>query len=396
MADVSLTSPLRANLLSLQNTQKLLDQTQVRLATGKKVNSAIENATAFFASQALLNRAYDLSYLLDGQAQALQVLKAADQGISAIQSLVTQSQAVAQSARDTVTSTGAFRSGDLTAALAANTGAIASTLNLTSGSGATLNVNVANRSLSAIAADINANSAFSAVVVEGTTGAAAGSRRIEIRSTGGQTLSIANNAAGIFFNTNQAGAGGTAGRQVSLNSAYTLGNNIAATLNTPDQISLENQFNTIRTQLNQIVQDTGYRGTNLLNGDTLGVKFNEDNSSNISVAGVTYNASGLGLSAAAFQSSSTIDAALSETNLATNSLRVQAQSFGTALTVTQIREDFTNNIINTLKEGSDKLTLADKNEEGANLLALQTAQSLGITALSLASQASQEVLRLFK
>ena len=396
MSDVTLTAALRSNLLRLQSTQKLLDSTQLRLATGKKVNSALENATAFFASQTLLNRADDLSFLLDGQGQAIQVIKAADIGITSLQALTEQAKSIAQSARDTVTNSGAFRSGDLTSALSLNTGAIATTLNLTSGSGATLNVVVANRSLTAIAADINASASFSAIVVEGTTGATAGNKRLEIRATGGNTLAIANNAAGTFFNSNNGGVGGTAGRQVSLNAAYVLGNNIATTLNTPDQIALENQYNTVRTQIDQIISDSGYRGTNLLNGDTLAVKFNEDNSSNLSVSGVTFNTTGLGISTAAFQSSTNIDSAISETGLATGTLRVQAQSFGNALTIIQSRESFTNNLINTLKEGSDKLVLADKNEEGANLLALQTAQELGITALSLASQAAQSVLRLFQ
>ena len=65
------------------------------------------------------------------------------------------------------------------------------------------------------------------------------------------------------------------------------------------------------------------------------------------------------------------------------------------LSIIQTRESFTQSTINTLKEGADKLTLADQNEEGANLLSLQTRQQLGVTALSLASQSQQAVLRLF-
>lgn len=401
MADVTLTAALRSNLLSLQGTQKLLDQTQLRLATGRKVNSALEDANAYFAAQTLNNRASDLSFLLDGQGQALQVLKAADTGIQSLQKLITQARSIAQSARDSVSNAGAYRSGDLTAALAANVGAIATTLNLTSGSGATANITVTGRSLNAIAADINTNSAFQATVVDGTPDATTGAtnKRLEIRATGGQTLSIENNAAGTFFNANNGGAGGTAGVEIATGGAYTLGNAIASASTTPDQVALEKQFTVIRDQIDQLVQDTGYRGTNLLNGDSLDVKFNENNSSNITVTGVTFNATGLGIAAVTgtngFNTSDFIDNFITQLDLANATLRVQAKSYGNALTVIQAREDFTKNLINTLKEGSDKLTLADANEEGAKLLALQTSQQLGITSLSLASQAQQSVLRLF-
>ena len=76
-------------------------------------------------------------------------------------------------------------------------------------------------------------------------------------------------------------------------------------------------------------------------------------------------------------------------------LRNQASKFGSNLTTVQTRQDFTKNLINTLQTGADSLVLADSNEEGANMLALQTRQSLSTTALSLANQASQAVLRLF-
>ncbi len=399
MADITLTAALRSNLLSLQGTQRQMDTTQVRLATGKKVNTALDNANAFFASQTLTNRANDLSFLLDGMGQALQVLKAADQGITSLQSLVTQARSIAQSARDNVTNTAGYRSGDLTAALTNNVGAIGSTLNLTSSSGGAVNITVTGRSLAAIAADINANSAFSAQIVDGTVAATTGAtnRRLEIRATGGYTLTIAANAAATFFNANNGGTGGLTSRRLDTNLAYTAGNAIASSQNSTDQVAAEKQFNVVRQQIDQMVQDTGYRGTNLLNGDTLAIRFNEDNSSNMSLAGVTYNAAGLGITTATelWTTGTTIDSFISQLDLASNNLRSQAKSYSNALTVTQARENFTNNLINTLKEGSDKLTLADKNEEGANLLALQTSQQLGITALSLASQSAQSVLRLF-
>ena len=395
--NITLTAAMRSNLLSLQRTQGLLDMTQLRLSTGRKVNSALDDANAFFASQSLSNRASDLSRLLDGMGQSIQVLKAADQGITSLTKLTEQAQAIAQSGRDTVSNSGLFRSGDVSAALQAALGAgAAGTLTLTSGSGQTAAIVVtAASTLAQVAAAINASAGFSAQIVDGTTGAAGTNKRLEIRATNGQTLTIAASATATFFNANQGGAGGSAGVNGATGGAYTIGGAIASTSNSVDQISLERQYNAIRTQIDQLITDTGYRGTNLLNGDNLTTQFNEKNTSTQTVTGVTFNAAGLAISAANFLNATNIQSALNEVTSALNTLRNQARTFGTSLTVIQTRQDYTQNLVNVLNEGSDKLTIADKNEEGANLLALQTSQQLGVTSLSLASQASQAVLRLF-
>lgn len=400
MADVTLTAALRSNLLSLQGTQKLLDSTQLRLATGKKVNSALDNANSYFASRALTFRASDLSNLLDGMGQAIQVLKAADQGISTLSGLVETAQSIAQGARDAVATSGMIRTGDFAAAQVANL----TTGGFTAGNSFTLTSNVAGvsvatititsgMSLAQMAAAINSNAGYSAQVVDAGT-LTGGAKRLEIRATGG-TLTIANGTGTPVAMLQTGVGGGAAGSRSDTGAAFATGNTIATTANSTEEIAATLQYNAIRTQINQLIQDTGYRGTNLLNGDSLVTKFNENGSSSQTVAGVTYNATGLGISAAAFASSTAIDSAINEVKTALNTLRAQAKAFGNNLTVIQTRQDFTSNLINTLKEGSDKLTLADKNEEGANLLSLQTSQELGITALSLASQASQSVLRLF-
>lgn len=275
MAEVTLTAALRTNLLSLQRTQSLLDLTQNRLATGKKVNSALDNANAFFASQSLTNRANDLSRLLDGIGQGVQVLKAADQGITSITSFLEQMQAVAQEALD------------------------------------------------------------------------------QANAAGGGTFAPV------------------------------------------DQVTLEASYDELITQLDSIAGDSGYRGTNLLDSGDLTVTFNEDGTSTLTVSGVDFTTTGLAISAADFSDATQAQAALDEISAALTTVRGQARSFGTNLNIIQTREGFTKSLINTLKEGSDKLVLADNNEEGAKLLSLQTAQQLGITSLSLASQAQQSVLRLF-
>jgi flagellin len=91
-----------------------------------------------------------------------------------------------------------------------------------------------------------------------------------------------------------------------------------------------------------------------------------------------------------------IAAAAAQLTTALTTLRSQAQALSSNLATVQIRQDFTKAMINTLNNGADSLTLADSNEEGANLLALQTRQQLSTTALSLAAQADQNVLRLFQ
>ena len=75
MADISLTASMRSNLLSLQQTQSLMDTTQERLSTGKKVNSAIDNPSSYYTAQSLTNRASDLSSLLDSMGQAVQTFR---------------------------------------------------------------------------------------------------------------------------------------------------------------------------------------------------------------------------------------------------------------------------------------------------------------------------------
>ena len=75
-------------------------------------------------------------------------------------------------------------------------------------------------------------------------------------------------------------------------------------------------------------------------------------------------------------------------------LRTQSAQFGSTLSTVQTRQDFTKNLVNVLQTGSDNLVLADTNQEGANLLALQTRQQLSITSLSLASQADQAILKI--
>lgn len=176
-----------------------------------------------------------------------------------------------------------------------------------------------------------------------------------------------------------------------------LGISGAATNGSNERATYAKQFDSVLKQIDELVQDTSYKGINLLKGDNLTVVFNESRTSTLELKGVTFDSTGLGFTASKNEWISTddIDESLDQITKATSMLRAQASEFGQNLSTVQIREDFTENMINNLTTGADKLTLADANEEAANLLALQTRQSLATNSLSLASQSAQSVLKLF-
>ena len=163
-----------------------------------------------------------------------------------------------------------------------------------------------------------------------------------------------------------------------------------------DLATYESDYNKIRDQIDSLVKDAGYRGTNLLNGDTLTTVFNEDRSTSIATKGQVVTSAGLGLDKANFGNAVGVDASLEQVRTAVNSLRSFASSVANDLNVIQTRQDYTKETVNTLQEGADKLTIADPNEEGAMMMALQTRQQLAVSALSLASQAQQSVLSLLR
>ena len=175
-------------------------------------------------------------------------------------------------------------------------------------------------------------------------------------------------------------------------------NTPTATVVTPNatRANLQTQYNALLTQIDQLAADASYNGINLLNGDNLKVVFNESSSSSLTIQGVKFNAAGLGLTSISgngFQDNHNVDTTLDTVQNALVALRSQASAFGSNETTVEARQDFTKNLINTLQTGSDNLVLADTNQEGANLLALQTRQQLSITSLSLASQADQAILK---
>ena len=158
------------------------------------------------------------------------------------------------------------------------------------------------------------------------------------------------------------------------------------------------QFETLRSQIDDLATDAGYKGTNFLQESTLVVDFHESSGeSTLTITGFDGDTSGLSIAAGAstWTTDASVTAAITDLDDAKVELRTQAQSLSNSLSTITTRQDFTNNMINTLEDGAANLVNADMIEEGANMLMLQTRQALGTTSLSLASQAAQSVLRLF-
>ncbi len=280
---INLTAGMRANLFSLQQTSKDFEITQKRLATGLRVNTALDDPINFFTAQEHKLRATDLAGRKDGMSEAIQTIKAANVGVEGINNLIAQAKSLAQSA------------------------------------------------MSATASD-----------------------------------------AQIFAS----------------------------------------QYSTVMTQINQMATDSGYKGVNLLQAGELTVEFAPtagqstlkltgfgDSSGNFNISGLSSEVTAGGTnwvtSGSTTVSTANIQTSINNLDTAMNSLRTESKKLSNNLSIITAREEFSAQMINTLNDGSAKLTEADMNEEGANMLMLQTRQALGTTSLSLAGQAAQGVLRLF-
>lgn len=204
-------------------------------------------------------------------------------------------------------------------------------------------------------------------------------------------------AMGEGIQTIQAANAGITAITALVSAAKGLAEAALGSTSTVDRSTFANQFNTIRSQIDSLASDSAYRGTNLMNGGTLTVNFNENASASLTVNGITGTASGLSIASAQTDWSGTAAITTSQANLgsAETTLRNASKTLAGNLNIITTRQNFTDQMISTLQTGSDNLTLADMNNEGANMLMLQTRQSLGTTALSMSSQAAQSVLRLF-
>jgi flagellin len=160
------------------------------------------------------------------------------------------------------------------------------------------------------------------------------------------------------------------------------------------------QYNNVLQQINTTSQDSSFNGVNLLNGDQLKLVFNETGKSTLNITGVTFNSAGLGLSSLTsgtdFIDNASTNNVLSSLTAASSTLRSEASSLGSNLSIVQIRQDFSKNLIDVLQTGSSNLTLADTNELAADSQALSTRQSIAVSALALANTSQQSVLQLLR
>jgi len=400
MSGIVLSASVRQNLLSLQSTAALLATTQNDLATGKKVNTALDNPTNYFTAQGLDNRASDISNLLDGIGNGVQVLQAANTGITSLQSLVDTAKSIANQVLQTTV-------GYSTKASATTTvGAVGSAADLTTGGTTTLQgktVIFTPATGSAVtltfsnvagAGNVNSLDALNAAI-----GAAGIGVTASISGTGFLTFTSSNDNASQAITV----AGGAAANTVQLTGTTVAAAPVAAVADPASQAirsNLVSQYNNIIAQITTTAQDSSFNGINLLNGDNLKLTFNETGKSTLNITGVTYSATGLGLtsltSGTDFLDSSSANKAIAAISAASTTLRTEASALGSNLSIVQIRQDFSKNLINVLQTGSSNLTMADTNAEAANSQALSTRQSIAVSALALANQSQQSVLQLLR
>ncbi|WP_454621844.1 flagellin N-terminal helical domain-containing protein [Bradyrhizobium cenepequi] len=525
MSGIILSASVRQNLLSLQSTADLLATTQSHLSTGKKVNSALDNPTNYFTAASLDNRASDINNLLDGIGNGVQVLQAANTGITSLQKLVDSAKSIANQA---LQATSGYSSKS-TATSAAVTGATATNLLGNADTAATVSgtavTNLLGTETTTAAGFANGDSftVNGKTITFATGGAgpttasttdAAGNVTINLQYNGttdstvadvlsaingitggtssvsaGNVLTISNAAADKTNSIVLGGTGSvlaklglTAGETKPTNTKdgqvlsiaaigtkaaqnITIGtgagavntlddlnkkladSNLTASLSADGKLTittanddasvdltgkitgsatgasgllgtltttapvkdinaqntradLVRQYNTVIDQIKTTAQDASFNGINLLNGDQLKLVFNETGKSTLTINGVTNDPAGLGLASLTagtdFIDNDSTQKVLTSLNNASSTLRSQASAFGSNLSIVQIRQDFSKNLINVLQTGSSNLTLADTNEEAANSQALSTRQSIAVSALALANQSQQSVLQLLR
>lgn len=214
--------------------------------------------------------------------------------------------------------------------------------------------------------------------------------------TGFLTITTSNDAASSTIGT----IGGTAAGAGKLFNGLTPTTPVQDFASQTSRANLVAQYNNIIDQITTTSQDASFNGINLLGGDQLKLVFNETGKSTLNIAGTTLTPAGLGLSKLAkgtdFLDNTSANNTLSALNIASSTLRAQASALGSNLSIVQIRQDFAKNLINVLQTGSSNLTLADTNEEAANSQALSTRQSIAVSALALANQSQQSVLKLLQ
>lgn len=443
---ISLTAGMRNSLNSLTSLQSQITTTNNRLATGRKVNSALDNAVNFFTAQGLSDRAKGLSVIQDNIKLGINVLKQADKGLSSIKASLEQAEGTLKAALNTTgqnaksvsnfsfrnasgsadssqlfaevgTSTNRFQVGEGFSVRLATVTTTGSAIIVATGATITLSATV---TVQAVIDSINNNV---------TLNPDQNNRRVEAYLNDAGNLVVENKNSGtdnsgntyalqFVANTGAAApqgnieqifnfSGATGGSPITQGTTQTQTTLITgASTAGAQRSSAATSFREVLNQVRNTALDSSYNGTNLLNGDSLTTYFNSDQTTSLSTRGSRTDASALGFrqdnfssnsgdSIFNFQSDREIQSALTKIRSAKEAVTAQQSSFATNFNILQNRDDYTKSLVSNLEAGADTLTLADINEEGANLTSLQTRQQMSVIALSLANQSDQAILRLF-
>lgn len=420
--DISLTSGMRSNLLNLQSTSNLLDRTQTRLSTGKKVNSALDDPIAYFTAKSHTNRASDLSAKKDSMSEAVQVIKAADKGIEGMTGLLSQAKSLA---------TAAATSSDKKALAEQFNEVLKQIGEMAKDSGyGGVNLVQGTEANTDLAVDHDGNQLYTDINGNATT---------DLTSTFAveQVVAVTDPGGGAPITWGADGPSTWTDSQGTVR-AYESGDHIDATTGAAGY--LDGDGNLVKYTADQWVSTSDRSvvvddGDASLNGDgtrtidnsiryenkaELTVDFNETGSSKIDLQGfdvsvndetgnltLTKSDGTIARADSALGNAPTISAidttaaeinfgdAIAQIDAATDALRSESSTLSSNLSIITTRQDFTTDMINTLTEGADTLTAADMNEEGANMLMLQTRQQLSTRALALSAQSAQAVLSLF-
>ena len=347
---ITLTASMRSNLASLKSIQKQMDTTQEKLSTGKKVNSAIDNASSFYQARALTNRAGDLDALLDSMGQGIQTIQAANEGIEGVTSFVEQLKSIANSAY-----------------------ALDPTLETYEDT-----INSYKEQFETIQTEI--------------------SKLVKDSSYQGINLLTAGKLT-VTFNESRSHRFVVQGDDIVAEMAISSANDWKMRANDTLDADLTNAGgDTVAEegalQYSVLAADGTEAGITVALGADDKYYNVDDGTEHTLTTGQSYKLLTEEVATGGSYAED-IDKTLTELSVAIDYLRAYSTELGNNFTIIETRQNFTDALIDVLETGSDNLVLADMNEESANYLALQTRQQLATNSLSLASQSAQSILKLF-
>ena len=431
---IALENSVRTNLVALQSITKGLARTEERLASGKKVNSIIDNPSSFFAARSLNDRAGRLNSRLDGMSNSIQTLNAANAGIDAIRALLANARALANDAITKGSAADRRELGEqfnevLEQAYEIATDSSYNGINLLQqnqrmtiefadkNSDSTLNV----RGLDIQGADGNGVSEVTAQnrITKAATPSAGSVSAVASQAfvstapatnSMGSIATIASQASHAFFagTVSQASQGSLAiPPQSSVGSVNAQGSQasvasfagIAQQASVGSVASRASQANIFSRAAAASAGSVGAVNQTFTQKFALSLQVDErqpQKTIGLRKHGVN-TPGGLGnhhVDFGARNSTDLLGEITREIDAFDEALSTQAARISTNLNIIKVREDFTEALINTLEAGADKLVLADMNKEGANLITLQTRHALAIQSLSISSSQTQQILNL--